>query len=65
MKKKPKDTEMYTVTLKGLIATCPGIDEFQINYIWDTIELYGRRHKKNAVILKEGGTFIDIELVEE
>lgn len=65
MKKKSKDAEMYTITLKGLIAACPGIDAFQINYIWDTIELYSLRHKKNAVLLKECGTFVNVDLVEE
>jgi hypothetical protein len=60
--KMKKDQENYQITLKGLISTCPGLDEFQVKYIWDTIELYSRRHDVNAVLLRDGGRFVDIAL---
>ena len=57
-----KDQEKYQITLKGLISTCPGIDEFQVRTIWDTIELYSRRYDVKAVLLRDGGHFIDVHL---
>ena len=57
-----KDQEKYRITLKGLISTCPGLDEFQVNHIWNTIELYSRRYDVNALLLRYGGHFIDVHL---
>jgi hypothetical protein len=62
---KKKQTETYIITMKGLIASCPGIVEFQVDQIWDTIELYGRRNMLNAILLENGGIFIDVELPKE
>jgi hypothetical protein len=59
MKKKREET--WSLTLKGLIGSAPGIDDFQVEYIWNAIELYGFRHKKNAVYLADGGVFVNVE----
>jgi len=60
--KKKKEVEKYSITMKGLIGMCPGIDEFQINWIWDNLELYSYRNELNAILLKDGGIFVEVEL---
>jgi len=62
---KKQQNETYIITMKGIIGMCPGIDEFQVNYIWDHIELYALRNKLNAVLLKDGGIFIPVECSKE
>ncbi len=54
-KREPK----YSITLKGLISL--SVSDDTAEKIWDTIELYGLRNKQNAVILKDGGVFVNVE----
>lgn len=61
MKRKKKiPEEKYSVTLKGLISTVTNHSE----EIYDAIELYGFRNGVNAVVLKDGGIFTEVELHE-
>jgi hypothetical protein len=57
--KKKKD-EAYCSTLKGLIYSITQ-DEQLTDKLWDAIDLYGLRNKKNAIILVDGGTFAVLE----
>mgnify|MGYP001308145432 CR=1 FL=1 len=60
--KKKKQEEVYNITMKGLMGMCPGIDEYQINHIWDSLELYSYRNGVNAILIRDGGIFVEVEL---
>lgn len=60
---KKKKQEMYSITLKGLLQMVTQ-DEEMTEKLWDAIELYSLRHKKNGVIVKDGGIFIEVEIAE-
>jgi hypothetical protein len=58
---KKKKQEVYELTLKGLLHTVIN-DHDLIDRMWDAIELYSYRHKKNAILLEDFGRFIDVEI---
>ena len=55
---KPKEIQ-YELTLKGLLLTTI-LDQQLADSVWNAIELYGLRNKKNAIVLKKGGEFVHL-----
>jgi len=60
--RRKKVEPRYQITLKGLIRSTV-LNELLADQIWDAIELYSFRTKHNAVLIKDGGTFVNV--VEE
>ena len=61
--KKKKVNETYKITPKGLISLNAGE---LTDAIWDALKLYCYENNYSAILVnKEGGKFINVELVDE
>lgn len=55
-----KDEEVYSITFKGLLSTLT--EDYE--KIYDGIELHCFRNQVNAIVMKDGGIFTEVELHE-